>query len=287
MALDLRLADAVTVPNTFLIIMPPSSSNKQSKPLAYYAGRNDHSNHDERTRPEFPNYNRTHSQWENSDTVFWNATIPRIVGSSCRSLLGFTLALYILNQKALLPQPLSAVVSRVLFWPTLPITAVRRLWVGKWITVIDDTVIMGGAPFAFLGWPGRLRHQYGVHGVINMCDEYQGPIQDYERLGMAHLYLPTFDHFIPSIEHLEQAVGFLKKHKEEGKKVYVHCRAGHGRSAAAVFAWLLYNNPQVNRQELNQQFCHLRNVKSNLWKQPNIIEFHERMLHGQHTCKTE
>jgi atypical dual specificity phosphatase len=218
----------------------------------------------------------------------WNATafcLPRCLGSSCKTLLSVTLALYILNQKALLPEPLSAFVSRALFWPTLPITAVRRLWVGNWTTAIDDTVIIGGAPFGFLGWPERLHDDYNVSGIVNMCDEYNGPIKQYQALGMSYLHLPTFDHFIPSVDNLERAVGFLHKHKEEGKKVYVHCRAGHGRSAAAVFAWLLFNDPSANRQELNRQFCKLRNVKSTLWKQPNIIEFHRRLLDGEDVCK--
>jgi len=61
-------------------------------------------------------------------------------------------------------------------------------------------------------------------------------------------------------------------------RVYVHCRAGHGRSAAVVFCWLLSQNPHVDRRELNRQFSQLRNVKSTLWKQPSIIEFHTRLL---------
>ena len=54
------------------------------------------------------------------------------------TLLATTLTLYVLNQQHLLPYNLSKIVSKVLFWPTLPITIFRRL--GKWETVIDDTV---------------------------------------------------------------------------------------------------------------------------------------------------
>ncbi|GKY95525.1 hypothetical protein MPSEU_000514200 [Mayamaea pseudoterrestris] len=239
------------------------------------------SRHDFQTRSRIP------AALFQSDGL-WNATVfslPRFLQSSCKTFLGVTVALYILNQKALLPQPLSAVVSRALFWPTLPITAVRRLWVGSWTTVIDETVIIGGAPFGFLKWPERLRHDYGVSGIVNMCEEYNGPIQRYDALGCDYLHLPTVDHFIPTVEHLELAVDFIQKHRDQGEKVYVHCRAGHGRSAAAVFAWMLYKDPMVDRKELNRRFCKLRNVKSTLWKQPNIIEFHRRILDGEYVCK--
>lgn len=62
--------------------------------------------------------------------------------------------------------------------------------------------------------------------------------------------------------------------------MYVHCRAGHGRSAAAVFAWLLYKDPIVNPEELNDNLCKLRHVRSTLWKQPNIKEYHSFLKNG-------
>ena len=60
--------------------------------------------------------------------------------------------------------------------------------------------------------------------------------------------------------------------------MYVHCRAGHGRSAAAVFAWLLYKDPIVDRKTLNSEFCKLRKVRTKLWKQTNIEHLHNRLM---------
>ena len=116
-----------------------------------------------------------------------------------------------------------------------------------------------------------------VRGVINLCEEYAGPQKSYKRLGMLHLRLPTTDHFEPSVEDLEKAVKFIGEHKALGKRVYVHCRAGHGRSASVVFAWLLSQNPDTNLQQLNQEFCQLRDVRKTLWKQKNIIRYHSRL----------
>lgn len=81
-------------------------------------------------------------------------------GMVARTFLGMTVALYVLNQKHLLPKPLSAVVSKTLFWPTLPITACRRI--GTWMTVVDGAVVIGGAPIGFMGLPERLYEEYGV-----------------------------------------------------------------------------------------------------------------------------
>jgi atypical dual specificity phosphatase len=183
-----------------------------------------------------------------------------------------------LNQQHFLPRGISSIVSKTLFWPTLPITFARRL--GKWTTQVDDTVIMGGAPIGWLGIPKKLQKQYGVRSVINLCEEYKGPAKQYKRLGIRELRLPTTDHFEPSVEDMKTAVEFIKQHhdnKEEMGKVYVHCRAGHGRAAAIVYGWLMSKEDDVDTidmERLNAHLCKLRDVRKKLYLQPNINQFH-------------
>lgn len=250
-------------------------------------------------------------------TAASGAPLSSFLGSAAKICLTITIGLYIANQKHLLPKPLSAVVSKVLFWPTLPITAGKRWWLATlsssslrrnkskaisdddnnnaaslqgdgWMTQIDDTVILGGAPFGWLGIPDTLARQHNVHGVINFCAEYQGPTASYQRLGIQELRLPTVDHFEPSLEHLQAAVRFVAAHEAQNQRVYVHCRAGHGRSAAAAVCWLLSkeqqkegNKDKMDPQTLNEQLCQLRNVRKGLWKQPNIRRFYADLLAQQ------
>lgn len=137
---------------------------------------------------------------------------------------------------------------------------------------------MGGAPFGFFGIPQHLAKQYQIKGIVNMCDEYKGPTRQYERLGMTELRLQTVDHFVPSLEHLEAAVDFIRQHEARGERVYVHCRAGHGRSAAAVLAWMVSKDPVVDVQELNRQLRQKRYVRKSLWKQTTLQDFHRSLL---------
>lgn len=204
------------------------------------------------------------------------STMPNVASMIVRSAVVATVALYILNQKHYLPMPLSRVVSKALFWPTIPITISRRI--GKWTTVVDNAVVIGGAPFG--NYPYRLSKQFNVKGIVNMCDEYSGPVTSYERLGIEQLRLPTVDHFEPSVEDLKLAVAFIQRHEQNGDRVYVHCKAGHGRSAAAVYAWLLYKEPLADPIELNEKLCSMRNVRKTLWKQPNINVFREWLRNG-------
>lgn len=41
-----------------------------------------------------------------------------------------------------------------------------------------------------------------VRGVINLCEEYKGPLKKYKNIGIEELHLPTTDHFEPSVEDL-------------------------------------------------------------------------------------
>mmetsp|Transcript_5377 Transcript_5377/g.6580 ORF Transcript_5377/g.6580 Transcript_5377/m.6580 type:complete len:195 (+) Transcript_5377:2-586(+) len=190
--------------------------------------------------------------------------------------------------------------------------------IGVWCnTDVDDVVVMGGAPFGFLNMPKRLHDEYGVRGVINMCEEYKGPKKEYEKLGMEELWLPTTDHFEPSFEDLQKAVEFIQQYKDDlllqdnndaeeqgeekkeasetdqlltggrkgkGGRVYVHCRAGHGRSAAVVYAWLLSQEDDISNvdmKKLNEKLRSKRNVRKTLWKQKNINKFRSWLHHGQ------
>jgi len=175
-------------------------------------------------------------------------------------------------------------VSRFLFWPTMPWIMWQRR--GQWATRVDGTVILGGAPIKI---PLFRQDYHQVDAIINMCEEYT---YDYCKLDSQHrdikvLHLPTINHMEPSLEDLKLAIHFIAKCQSEGKRVYVHCRAGNGRSAAVVLAWLLISQRQRQRQpqykkdlpsslqQLNQLLGQKRRVRNTLWQQPNLQIFEQ------------
>uniref|UniRef100_A0A7S2Y0R4 Tyrosine specific protein phosphatases domain-containing protein n=1 Tax=Fibrocapsa japonica TaxID=94617 RepID=A0A7S2Y0R4_9STRA len=178
---------------------------------------------------------------------------------------------FFLFQKSLLPPRLMRLAGRVYFWPTLPFTYLK-LFPDLW-NPIDEVVIMGGAPVGVLGHPEALYRQ-GVRGVVNLCEEYRGPVDQYRNLGMEQLRLPTVDHFEPPLADIEAAVRFIHTHAKLGNRVYVHCKAGHGRSAAVVLCWLIDQNRQEDIFSLHNKLMGIRRVRKYLFNQPNILSFY-------------
>jgi hypothetical protein len=69
-----------------------------------------------------------------------------------------------------LTQKYSRIVSKLLFYPTLPITLLMRL--GNYWTVVDDTVFLGCAPIDALGVPDSIhrlvrREDHHIHTYMH------------------------------------------------------------------------------------------------------------------------
>ena len=160
----------------------------------------------------------------------------------------------------------------------MPFTHARRALSlgGRW-TAVDGTVIVGTKPSALLGDPRRLAAM-GVTGVVNLCAEFRGPETAYRRLAIEHLRLPTSDHVEPAAEVLDAAVAFIRKHERAGGRVYVHCKAGHGRSAAVAYAWLVFaDRGATSPRAVYAAFARKRNVRRGLWRQPNVAALAEQL----------
>ncbi|MBI3550589.1 MAG: dual specificity protein phosphatase family protein [Elusimicrobia bacterium] len=76
----------------------------------------------------------------------------------------------------------------------------------------------------------------GVRAVVDLTAEWSasGPF-----LEAAYLNIPILDLTAPTGAQLREAVAFIKAHVKKGSIVYVHCKIGYSRSAAAVAAYLL------------------------------------------------
>ena len=106
-----------------------------------------------------------------------------------------------------------------------------------------------------------------------MMAEREGPVTAFAAAGIEQLRLAVIDHDEPSPGQLERAVAFIQRHSKDGNKVLVHCKAGHGRSAAVAFAWLLHQNPKASLVAIQAHLSHRRKVRKALFKQKSVVTF--------------
>ena len=58
----------------------------------------------------------------------------------------------------------------------------------------------------------------------------------------------------------------------------VHCKAGHGRSAAVAYAWLVFaDRGATSPRAVYAAFARKRNVRRGLWRQPNVAALAEQL----------
>jgi len=128
--------------------------------------------------------------------------------------------------------------ARVLFLPTLAwnYLLARVLHVRNWWDPIDADVVIGALPLA--GDIPAMRAAR-IAAVVNTCREYRGPIDAYVAAEISQLWIPTTDFTAPSLDDVESAVRFMQQEIAQGKRVYVHCKAGRARSATVVLCWLV------------------------------------------------
>jgi len=128
--------------------------------------------------------------------------------------------------------------ARGLFLPTLAWNTLlgRILHLRHWWDEIDEAVIMGALP-----WPRDVPtlHALGVGAVVNTCEEYAGPQAAYRQYGIEQLRIPTVDFTPPTLPDVERAVAFMQEQVGQGRRVYVHCKAGRARSGTVVLCWLI------------------------------------------------
>ena len=110
-----------------------------------------------------------------------------------------------------------------------------------WHTLLSPyRVILGALPFP--SDVQRLVEQHGVSAVVTLNENFEIMVSPemYADAGVAHLHLPTTDFlFAPEPAEVVRGVDFIQEHESRGGTVYVHCKAGRGRSTTLVCCFLV------------------------------------------------
>ena len=169
---------------------------------------------------------------------------------------------------------MSRILARLALYPSIvwnvAICRVFHIW--NWWDQVDTLLFVGARPFK--SDIHRL-HDLGVRAVVNTCEEFAGPIDAYADFGIKQLHLPTIDFTSPSLEDVRAGVEFIQDQHHRGHAVYVHCKAGRGRSATIALCWLMYSqkiSPVDAFRKLKEQ---RQQISNHLAQRPVVQQFWE------------
>ncbi|KAI9267067.1 protein-tyrosine phosphatase-like protein [Helicostylum pulchrum] len=109
----------------------------------------------------------------------------------------------------------------------------------SWFNRVDQYIILGALPTP--SQIKRLHKEEKVDVVINLCSEFPGYEKLYKELNITQIRLETPDFCIPSLDSIESGINQIVTLKQQLPKssIYLHCKAGRGRSAAIAICYLL------------------------------------------------
>ncbi|MCH7870367.1 MAG: dual specificity protein phosphatase family protein [Planctomycetes bacterium] len=129
------------------------------------------------------------------------------------------------------------IVVRLAYYPSLIFNRGMCL-IGVWRRWdrIDEHLIIGAKPSR--SDIAKLK-ELGVGAVVNMCREFDGHKDEMAACQVTQLYLPTLDFHSPTEEDMLRGVEFMQQQAKAGKSIYVHCKAGRGRSVTLGVCYLV------------------------------------------------
>ncbi|GAM29070.1 hypothetical protein SAMD00019534_122460, partial [Acytostelium subglobosum LB1] len=190
------------------------------------------------------------------------------------SLLKFASSVYLFH-KALLPLPIARYFGRVFHFFTAPFVLAMQYsgLRGNLIDRIGDGVYLGAAPYS---WNMQQLLVNNIGAVVNLCDEYGGPVTLYAKHNIRQLYLPTVDHYEPELSELRTAIKFIEQEVDSGNNVFIHCKAGRGRSGAVAICWVAYRHHKTLEQAQQILLERRSKVRKSLYKQKNVLAFYSK-----------
>lgn len=132
-----------------------------------------------------------------------------------------------------------------------------------WWSKVDDKLLVGSLPLQSMDHLKQLQTENPQLAVFSVLEPWElgslGPFSSAERIAShpdiswKHLSVPDLN--APSLESLKEGVKWIEEQTQNGKTVYIHCKAGVGRSATMAAAYLIYRyrlNPEQAMEKVSK-----------------------------------
>lgn len=144
----------------------------------------------------------------------------------------------------------------------------QRQW--SYYNQIEDKLYLGAIPVKkpLFGRDDTLELRGKVQAVLSVVEPFENHCQgvitspiapeEWRRQGVYQLQIPTPDFETINLDVVKKGVAFIDWNIKNNRSVYVHCKAGRGRSALIVVCYLM----QKHQLTLEAAFKMMKNARS-------------------------
>lgn len=152
-----------------------------------------------------------------------------------------------------------------------------KLLGGIWWNNIDDKIVLGAIPLHNLGHLEEFKKE-NIGAVLSLLEDFEmqptlhyfKPIneQDWINNGVNFLQVRTRDSYGVDSDGMKECIGYILDNIGHGRKVYVHCKAGRGRSASVVLCYLLHNlymkEGRITADDIKKTYEYLKKLRTEI-----------------------
>ena len=145
---------------------------------------------------------------------------------------------------------------------------------GDWWNNIGSNIILGAIPLHNSNHLELLKKE-NVGAVLSLVEDFEmngvlyfKPIskEDWERNNIHHLQIQVEDSGGLRVDDFKKCMEYISKNIRENRKVYIHCKAGRGRSASVVLCYLLWNiyndKGNITEQDISVTYDYLKKLRN-------------------------
>jgi atypical dual specificity phosphatase len=119
---------------------------------------------------------------------------------------------------------------------------------GDWWNKLDNNIFLGALPLHNSNHLEILKNE-NIGAVLSVIEDFElngtiyfHPINknDWRKNNINHLHIQIEDSFGLRIEDMKTCIQFINQNINDNRKIYIHCKAGRGRSASVVLCYFLW-----------------------------------------------
>ena len=151
------------------------------------------------------------------------------------------------------------------------------LFNGTWWNTINENIILGAIPLHNLNHMELLKKE-NVNAILCVLEDFEikptlyfKPIikEDWEKNNISFLQIKIEDSYGAKQEDIITAVNYILDNIRNNKKVYVHCKAGRGRSASIVLGYLLWKlfdeTGYVSDEDVMKTYNEIKKIRGEIY----------------------